>query len=87
MVQLGGHPITVRADEIGTSVAVIAELLDTPPHPAADDPPDARPSAASCPFSYGGLLTETALLGTVAYRAGRPLDRSGRVRSRIAARP
>jgi predicted dehydrogenase len=29
---------------------------------------------ATTPFSYGALLTETALLGTVAFKAGKPLD-------------
>jgi len=32
------------------------------------------PSGTSCPFSYGGPLTETALLGPVAFRAGKALD-------------
>ena len=32
------------------------------------------PQAASCPFSYGGPLTEAALLGTIAYRCGKPLE-------------
>jgi predicted dehydrogenase len=32
------------------------------------------PTATSTPFSYGGPLSETALLGMVAYRAGKPLD-------------
>jgi predicted dehydrogenase len=32
------------------------------------------PAATSTPFSYGGPLTETALLGTIAYRAQKPLD-------------
>ena len=32
------------------------------------------PTAAGAPFHYGALLTETAILGTLAYRVGRPLD-------------
>ncbi|MEO6435056.1 MAG: Gfo/Idh/MocA family oxidoreductase [Tepidisphaeraceae bacterium] len=32
------------------------------------------PRGTTCPFSYGGLLSETALLGTLAFRAGKPLD-------------
>lgn len=28
----------------------------------------------SCPFAYSGPLTETVLLGNVAYRAGKPID-------------
>ena len=32
------------------------------------------PSATTCNFDYGGALTETVLLGTVAYRAGKPLE-------------
>jgi predicted dehydrogenase len=32
------------------------------------------PSATSTPFSYGGPLSETALLGTIAYRAQKPLE-------------
>jgi len=31
-------------------------------------------AGTSTPFSYGGPLTETALLGTIAYRAGKPLE-------------
>jgi hypothetical protein len=36
------------------------------------------PAAASCPFSYGGPLSETALLGTVAFRAGKALEWDGK---------
>jgi predicted dehydrogenase len=32
------------------------------------------PSATSTPFSYAGSLTEAALLGTIAYRAQKPLE-------------
>ncbi len=32
------------------------------------------PSATSTPFTYGALLTETALLGAVAFRAQKPLE-------------
>ena len=32
------------------------------------------PSATSTPFEYGALLTEAALLGTVAFRAQKPLE-------------
>ncbi len=32
------------------------------------------PAAASAPFSYGGLLSETALLGVAAFRARKPLE-------------
>jgi predicted dehydrogenase len=35
------------------------------------------PTRTTCPFSYGGLLTETALLGTIAFRAQKPLDWDG----------
>lgn len=31
---------------------------------------DNRPDATTCPFAYSGRLTETVLLGTVAFRAG-----------------
>ncbi len=31
-------------------------------------------SATTCPFDYGGALTETVLLGNVAYRTGQSLD-------------
>jgi hypothetical protein len=33
-----------------------------------------NPAGTSAPFSYGGLLTETAILGTIAFRAQRALD-------------
>ncbi|HTL29506.1 MAG TPA: Gfo/Idh/MocA family oxidoreductase [Tepidisphaeraceae bacterium] len=33
-----------------------------------------NPSATSAPFSYGGPLTETAILGTIAFRAQKALD-------------
>lgn len=29
---------------------------------------------AQCPFSYSGLVTETVLLGNIAYRVGKPLE-------------
>lgn len=32
------------------------------------------PSAVGAPFSYGGLLTEAVLLGTIAFRAGKALE-------------
>ena len=32
------------------------------------------PAAVGAPFSYGSLLSETALLGTIAFRYGKPLD-------------
>ena len=32
------------------------------------------PAAVGAPFHYGALLTETALLGTLAYRAGQTLE-------------
>jgi hypothetical protein len=32
------------------------------------------PTATSTPFTYGALLTECALLGTVAFRAQTPLE-------------
>jgi hypothetical protein len=32
------------------------------------------PSIASVPFSYGALMTETALLGCVSFRANKPLE-------------
>jgi predicted dehydrogenase len=32
------------------------------------------PTAVGAPFSYGGLLTESALLGVVAFRANQPLE-------------
>jgi predicted dehydrogenase len=33
-----------------------------------------NPSAVAAPFSYGALLTETALLGVASYRAGKELE-------------
>jgi predicted dehydrogenase len=33
-----------------------------------------NPMATSAPFSYGGPLSETAILGTIAFRAQKPLD-------------
>jgi predicted dehydrogenase len=35
------------------------------------------PAAVSCPFDYGGTITESALLGTLALRAGKPIDWDG----------
>ncbi len=32
------------------------------------------PAATTCRFEYSGLLTETVLLGTVAYRTGKALE-------------